>query len=153
MGLLSMVDDQLITKNQRAKLLARLHRHLFWCGERIPDEVEIEGKMIPLHEIIWKLINKPKLTGEDRVYIDHFIVALRKKARSCENYLEKTDLTLEQAKDVFDKTAGLLRAIMDLKDIEELSGPERMKKYQEEAEKCKLKDAKSWMNFIAELEG
>ncbi|WP_135606364.1 DUF5788 family protein [Methanococcoides sp. NM1] len=147
-----MVEDQLITKDQRAKLLARLHRHLFWCGERIPDEVEIEGKKIQLHEITWKLINKPKLTEEDREHIDHCIVALRKKAKSCENYLERTDMTLDQAKDVFDRTAGLLRAIMDLKDLEELSGPERMKKHQEEAEKCKLKDAKSWMNFISELE-
>ncbi|NYT19607.1 MAG: methyl-accepting chemotaxis protein [Methanosarcinales archaeon] len=147
-----MAEDQLITEDQRAKLLARLHRHLFWCGERIPDEVEIEGKMVPLHEITWKLITKPKLTEEDREHIDHCIVVLRKKAKSCENYLGKTDMTLEQAKDVFDKTAGLLRAIMDLKDLEELSGPERMKKYQEEVERCKIKDAKSWMNFLAELE-
>ncbi len=147
-----MGEDQLITENQREKLLARLHRHLFWCGERIPDEVEIEGKKIPLHEITWELINKPKLTEEDKVHIDHCIVALRKKAKSCENYLERTDMTLDQAKDIFDQTAGLLRAIMDLKDLEELSGPERMKKYHEEVKKCKLKDAKSWMNFIAELE-
>ncbi|AKB84699.1 DUF5788 family protein [Methanococcoides methylutens] len=147
-----MGDDQLITKQQREKLLARLHRHLFWCGERIPDEVELEGKKVPLHEITWQLINKEKLTDEDRDHIDHCIVSLNKKAKSCETYLEKTDMTLDEAKDVFDKTAGLLRAIMDLKDIEELSGPERMKKFREEAEKCKVKDAKGWMQFLEELE-
>jgi hypothetical protein len=147
-----MGDDQLITRQQREKLLARLHRQLFWCGERIPDEVEIEGKIVPLHEISWKLINKPTLTEEDRQHIDHCILVLNKKAKSFETYLEKTDMTLDEAKKVFDKTAGLLRAIMDLKDLEELSGPERMKKYHEEAEKCKVKDAKSWMQFLAELE-
>lgn len=147
-----MEGEQLITEEQRAKLLARLHRHLFWCGERIPDEVELEGEKVPLHEITWKLINKPKLTVEDREHIDRCIIALQKKAKSCENYLEGADMTLDEAKDVFDKTAGLLRAVMDLKDLEELSGPERVEKYQEEVERCKLRDAKSWMNFIAELE-
>ncbi|MGM0771759.1 MAG: DUF5788 family protein [Halobacteriota archaeon] len=147
-----MGDDQLISKQQLEKLLARLHRQLFWCGERIPDEVEIEGKMVPLHDITWELINKPKLSEDDRERIDHCILVLNKKAKSCENYLEKGDMTIDEARDVFDKTAGLLRAIMDLKDIEELSGPERMKKFREEAEKCKLKDAKSWMKFLGELE-
>ena len=32
------------------------------------------------------------------------------------------------------------------------AGPERMKKFREEAEKCKVKDAKGWMQFLEELE-
>ncbi|NOQ49017.1 MAG: methyl-accepting chemotaxis protein [Methanococcoides sp.] len=147
-----MVEEDILTEKQRKKFLAGLHRQLFWCGERIPDEVEIHGKMIPLHEITWELINKPDLNDEDKEQIEHCIVSLSKKARSFESVLETETMTVGEAKGIFDKTAGPLRAVMDLKEIEELPGPERMTKFKEDAMKCTVKDAKGWIKFLAELD-
>lgn len=147
-----MSDTDMLTEHQRAKFLAGLHRQLFWCGERIPDEIEIDGKMVPLHEITWKLINKPKLDDADIEKVEHCIFSLSEKARSFEGVLEHEKMTVKEAKDIFDKTAGLLRAVMDLKEIEETPGPERMNKFLEDTRKCNVKDAKGWMKFIAELD-
>ncbi len=41
-------------------LLNKLHRPLFWVGEHIPEEIDINGKNVKLHEIIWEIINKTK---------------------------------------------------------------------------------------------
>ncbi|MDR6222672.1 DUF5788 family protein [Methanococcoides alaskense] len=147
-----MVEEDILTEKQRKKFLAGLHLQLFWCGERIPDEVEINGKMIPLHEITWELINKPSLNDADKERIEQCILSLSEKARSFEHMLGTDKMTVGEAKDIFDKTAGLLRAVMDLKEIEELPGPARMTKFKEEAKKCTVKDAKGWVKFLAELD-
>lgn len=147
-----MTEEDILTEKQRKRFLAGLHRQLFWCGERIPDEVEVNGKMIPLHEITWELISKPSLNDADKERIEQCILSLSEKARFFEHVLETDKMTVGEAKDIFDKTAGLLRAVMDLKDLEGLPGPERMNKFKEEAKKCTVKDTKGWVKFLAELD-
>ena len=141
------MPEEIISAKERARLLNSLHRYLFWVGEKIPEEVEIEGRKIRLHELIWKFINKPDLTDEDKELVDTCIGKLSLKELECERKLEQENLTPRQAKEVFDKTAGLLRAIMDLRELE--TYPEKCKRdLKEESIRCKVDEAKEWINFL-----
>ncbi len=147
-----MTDDELLSAKQRSRLLGRLHRQLFWCGEKIPEEVDIRGNMVPLHELIWELVNKRHLDEKDKEHVDRCIDLLLEKAGEYESHLENDQMTVDQARDFFDKTAGLLRAVMDLKEIEEHPDRDRGMKFHEQSRICKLKDAKDWLQFISEIE-
>ncbi|MCG7852593.1 MAG: DUF5788 family protein [Methanosarcinaceae archaeon] len=146
-----MPEMELITKRERAKLLNSLYRYVFWVGEKIPEKVEIDGKTIMLHEFIWEMINKTELSDEDKGHIERYITLLSKKEHEYKTYLETAEMTPENAKKIFNKTAGLLRAIMDLKELEK--GPRRgeEKHFHQRLVERKVAEAKELIFFMDEL--
>ncbi|MGP8319297.1 MAG: DUF5788 family protein [Methanosarcinaceae archaeon] len=143
-----MPDDKFISKSEHAKLLKKLHKYLFWVGEQIPHKVEINDEMVYLHEFVWEMVNKSKLSDEDKIQIDHCIVLISKKETEYENDLERSDLTLQDAKKLFSKTAGLMRALMDLKELGEHPKKKRLRKFHRDVKKRKVDDAKKLVTFI-----
>ncbi len=71
-----MSGEKIITELERSKLLSSLHKHLVWCGEEIPESITIDGKKMPLHDIIWGLVKKPLLSEDDEKTIGKYIVRL-----------------------------------------------------------------------------
>ena len=138
-----------ITDNERNKLLNRLHRPLFWVGENIPRELEIEGKKIKLHEIIWEIVNKTHFSKADIKNIGHFLDLLREKEHEYERVLEHDNMSYEEAKDIFNETAGIMRAIMDLTQIEE--GIQR-KISHDNRHVCENVEEKEWKHLIKQME-
>ncbi len=65
-----------------------------------------------------------------------------------EKELEEKSLTLEEARKLYHETAGLLRAITDLKEIESGKFKENTKRFQEEFDNQRIKDTKLWLEFI-----
>ncbi len=112
-----MSDNREISEKERNKLMKRLHSHLFWVGEKIPCTVEIEGNEINLHEVVWEIVNKETYSEHEMKSIDMFIDMLSEKEKDCEACLEQKNITCDEAKKMFNETAGLMRAIMDLKEI------------------------------------
>ncbi|MEA1984184.1 MAG: DUF5788 family protein [Euryarchaeota archaeon] len=144
-----MSGEEVITELERSKLLSSLHKHLVWCGEDIPDKIEIEGEIMPLHKIIWDLVTKPHLSEDDEKTIDEYIVLLSEKEQQCETHLKDSVLSSEDAKTIFNRTAGLLRAIMDLKELEHYPDrDDRPHEFHRMHLKRKVEEAKQWANFI-----
>jgi hypothetical protein len=137
-----------ITEEERKQLLSALHGRLFWVGQHIPDYVECEGKRYPLHNYVWELIQKENLTPGEKSRIDKCIDIISAKEKEDENKLEDKPLTEEEAKSLYHETAGLLRAIMDLKDIESGALKESTKRFQEKFNEQRVKDAKLWIEFL-----
>lgn len=129
-------------------LLSRLHRPLFWVGEHVPGELEIEGKNIKLHEIIWEIINKTHFSAKDIGNIELFLSLLKEKEHEYEKSLEQNDISYEEAKNLFTQTAGIMRAIMDLTEIEEES---KRKKIPDTKHICKDVEDKEWKHFIKDI--
>ena len=149
MGRSVLKSGDRITDNERNKLLNRLHRPLFWVGENIPRELEIEGKKIKLHEIIWEIVNKTRFSKTDIKNIELFLYLLREKEREYESVLEYDDMSYEEAKDIFKETAGIMRAIMDLTQIEE--GILR-KRSHDNRHVCEDVEEKEWKHLIKQME-
>lgn len=140
--------EEYITEEERKELLSALHCRLFWVGQQIPDYIEFDGKNYPLHNYVWELIQKDKLTDEDKSRIDKCIEKISAKEKKDERDLEKKPLTHENAQALYHETAGLLRAIVDLKEIEDGTLKEDTKRFQEQFASQRIKDAKLWLEFI-----
>ncbi|MCD4704413.1 MAG: DUF5788 family protein [Methanosarcinaceae archaeon] len=144
-----MSGDEVITEPERSKLLANLHKHLVWCGEKIPEKIEINGEIIPLHEIIWDLVTKTHLSESDEKTIDEYIVLLSEKEQKCETTLKDSFLSPAEAKAIFNRTAGLLRAIMYLKELEHYPDrDDRPHEFHRMHLERKVEEAKQWAKFM-----
>ncbi len=135
------IDDYL-TEEERRKLLANLHRVLVWVGVKEPLECKIDRKdlicemekfhqtekdlppeinaakgNIELHHLIWRLINEKEITEREQQQIEEMIDLLERKERQEEDVLREEKLTNKRAKQIFDETAGVIRTLLDLKDL------------------------------------
>lgn len=141
-------SEEYITEGERKQLLSALHCRLFWVGQHIPDHLEYNGKTYPLHNYVWELIQKDKLTESEKVGIDRCIEIISGKEEEDEKKLEGDPLTEEEAKNLYHETAGLLRAITDLKEIESGAFQEDSRHFQEMYANQRIKDARMWLDFI-----
>lgn len=137
-----------LTDDERKQLLSALHCRLFWVGQHIPDYVEFEGQKYPLHNYVWELVQKENLTPGEKSRIDKCIDIISVKEKEDEKKLQEKTLTEEEAKSLYHETAGLLRAIMDLKEIESGDLKENTKRFQEKFNEQRVKDARLWLEFI-----
>lgn len=110
--------------------------------------MEFEGEKYPLHDYVWELVQKDTLTPGEKSRIDKCIDIISAKEKEDEKDLEEKPLTEEEAKSLYHETAGLLRAIMDLKEIESGALKESTKRFQEQFVNQRVRDAKLWLEFI-----
>ena len=141
-------SNKYLTNEERKQLLAALHSRLFWVGQYIPDIIEIGGKNCHLHNYVWELIQKETLTQTEKDSIDRYIEIISKKEEVDEKELENQSLTQKEAKALYHETAGLLRAITDLKEIENGTLKENEKTFQEQFANQRIQSAKLWLEFI-----
>ncbi|MCZ7392773.1 MAG: DUF5788 family protein [Candidatus Methanoperedens sp.] len=140
--------DDYISEEEREHLLAGLHRFLVWVGEKIPEEVEVNGKSIKLHELIWRCVHKKELTEEEKKRLLDLVQLLETKEKHDEEFLHKANLTHEEAKRLYDESASLIRAIMDLRECE--SGKIKLKESRDEIRQ-KIDDARRWIGFLKNI--
>ncbi len=144
-------EDGYISEKERKQLLEALHCRLFWVGQYIPHDIELEGKEYPLHEYVWELIHKEEIMEEDKKRIDKCIQLISEKEEEDEKELEESPLTREEAKALYHETAGLLRAIMDLREIEDGTMKESQASFQQKFAEQRVRDAKLWLEFLKKV--
>lgn len=142
------ISEEYLTDRERGQLLSALHSRLFWVGQYIPDYVEFEGETYPLHNYVWELVQKDGLSPAEKSRIDKFIEIISEKEKKDEEELEERSLTSEEARKLYHETAGLLRAITDLKEIESGDFKENTKRFQEKFANQRVKDARLWIEFL-----
>ena len=138
-----------LSVNEREKLLHGLHGYLAWVGAEIPDVFEIDGTEIPLHELVWRLINKKELTESETAGIESLIRALEEKEACDETALARETITREEAEDLYKEASGLLRAIIDLKGIENGAHPD--KDVRRKVLQKKISDARGLLKFVDDV--
>jgi len=141
--------DEYIPQAEREHMLFELHRYLAWVGESIPEMITIDGKDFQLHELVWKLIQKKRLTESEKTCVKWLIHKLENIEQIDEEKIEKAHLTRAQAELIQDEAAGLLRAIMDLKDLEEGNTSQADFKKLNIADK--VEDARRWVKYMKQM--
>jgi len=137
--------DDLISPQEREHLLNGLHRYLIWVGEKIPEEVQVNGENIKLHELIWRCVHKKDLSEDEKNNLLELVENLETKAKNDEEILSRESLTREEAKRLYNEIASFIRAIMDLKECE--AG--RIKLIEPSNEiRQKVDDARRWIGFL-----
>lgn len=135
---------RLLTPEERAKLLSRVHSLVYWVGMLIPEHEILEDSEIDLREIVYNLTNKEVLTSEEHLQVQKLIRALKLKEKALEAQLTKDPLTVEAAKNLVEEVSGLLRAIEQLRSVETVEKAE----FRKQELMNKIDDAKRWKRFI-----
>ncbi len=128
---------------------AKLTRLLEWVGVWIPDEVVLDGKKLPLHQVIWNIVSKDKLADDELELLLSLEKKLGEKYALDIEKIDHEDTGEDQAADDFCEAVGLLRALVDLKDVEK----REEKKEQRGDVILKMREnskeqARQWLNFL-----
>ncbi len=135
---------QLLSPEDRAKMLARIHSLVYWVGMLIPEQELLGGSEIDLREIVYDLTNKEKLTPEDVARVHQLIDLLSKRAKSLESSLTKDQMTVDAAKELLEEICGLLRAIDELRSVETVEKAE----FRKQEVMSRVEDARRWKKFV-----
>ncbi len=164
-----------LTEEERKSLLSDLHMACVWVGVKIPEnikvdrevinremeehgltekdqppEVHIEKGTVDLNALIWMLIHKKELTEKERAEIEELIHVIGSKEKYDESMLKEMKLTHGEAKQIHEETTGIIRAILDLKDL--LKNRDKSEA-QEEMIRKKVEDTRKWRSFMEEMKG
>lgn len=132
-----------LTDEERYRILARLHATLSWVGVRIPDELNLDGERVELRDLVDRFVFDDEIDDEERVEVLALIDRLEDKAEIMEEALEEEDLTLEEAETILKRAIGVIRAIDELKHLEdEEEWEDRHRELME-----RVDDANRWRDF------
>ncbi|MCD1293769.1 hypothetical protein CUJ83_02005 [Methanocella sp. CWC-04] len=142
----------MLTEEERRHLEFKLTRLLEWVGAWIPGDVTVDNKKIPLHEIVWDLMNKDDLTDEDKELLTDLEYKLEKKFHQDVERIRESDKTEDEAIRDYCEALGLLRAIITLKDIaaspESIIGHGDLSRRINERRK---NEANAWLNYLKQI--
>lgn len=138
---------RLLTPEERAKMIARIHSLVYWVGMMIPEHEVLGESEIDLRQVVYNLTTKEDLTEEDRRQVDELIRLLRQKSRSLETRLSKDPLTVDTAKNMLEEICGLLRAIDELRTAETVEKAE----FKKRDIMTRIDDARRWQKFIESI--
>lgn len=144
-----LVHDDCITDEERRHLISGIHRLLVWVGEPLPETVDIDGKILEIHETIWQCIHDKDVTDEEKSNLEDIAHLLEKKEKICEETLQSASLTHKEADKLFHEIASIMRAITDLRECE--TGKVNLKEPNEDIVK-RIDDAKRWLAFLKTVE-
>jgi hypothetical protein len=143
-----------LTEDERKRLMMKLSRLLEWVGIWVPDDIMLDGEKVPLHKTLWKLIKKDHLSREEEALLLNLEDRLDKRYKEDLEKIRTSDRTEDQAFQDYSEAAGLLRAIITLKDIEKREekamGPDELQNAMNEAKKAR---ARHWLEYLKQLGG
>jgi len=146
--LLPLVDmDGILTEDERRRIIKRLHSLLSWVGSIIPEKEIIQGKEVDLRKIIAELISKPELTREDIEKARILARGIAERERYLEEIIIHGDITEVEALKLLEDARGLLRAMEEMKNIQESGKAIEVK----ETILSKVDDEKKWKEFLDKL--
>lgn len=146
--LLPLVDmDGVLTEDERRRIIKRLHSMLSWVGSSVPEREIIQGKPIDLRKIVMELISKPRLTKEDLEKARVLAKGIAERERYLEEVIIHGDITEDEALQLLEEARGLLRAMEELRNIQERKKAIETK----ETLMKEVDDEKRWQHFIGKI--
>ena len=135
---------KLLTPEERARMLARIHSLVYWVGMLIPEQEILGDSEIDLREVVYDLTNKEKFTPEDVARVNQPVNLLKAKEKTLETSLTRDQMTVDTAKGLLDEICGLLRAIDELRSVET---PQKAE-FRKQEVMSRIEDAKRWKKFV-----
>jgi SMC interacting uncharacterized protein involved in chromosome segregation len=137
----------LLTAEERAKMISRIHSLVYWVGMLIPERELLGESEIDLREVVYNITNKEKLSPDEIAQVNELIRLLKDKERELEKKLEKDPITRDAAKEMLEEVCGLLRAIDELRSVETIEKAE----FRKQEMLSRIEDAKRWQKFVESI--
>ncbi|MFP4546087.1 MAG: DUF5788 family protein [Methanomassiliicoccales archaeon] len=141
-----MAQDGVVTPEDRKRYLAKIHSSLFWVGRFIPEEEEVEGKTVPLRDLIFRWIGERDRSDEEIRGALSLASKLECKAREMEDRIKEEDISREEAERLLDHILGLMRAVNELRKRGGEGSEIRL-----QALTHQVDDQRRWLEFVKGL--
>jgi hypothetical protein len=141
--------DGVLTNDERKHLLLSLKGVFAYMGIMLPQSLTLDdGTVLKLKDLVWGLIAKKDLTDEEVVAARELANILNKRIEDNRALIDRYDVTEEQAEKLYFLTAGLLRAVMELRG---LGMRDREEEYAKIARERHVDDAKKILAFFRDV--
>lgn len=138
-----------LTKEEREKLLFKLNRLFTFVGTEVPEEIELDGQVVRLHEVMWRLITqKRELTDEEFFAVQRLYIAIERKIRAIEAAIKSQDIDEHEALALFTEAQGLIRAAVELRDFEK---GKLLDNYVKNASEKRNEAQKRWLSYLKKI--
>lgn len=138
------LDTRPLTEEDRTKIIARIHSALFWLGKFVPEEDLLDGRKVPLRDIIYRFVSKEQPTEEEVLEALSLADSMQRKARDLETSLKNGEnLTKGQAHMLLDEICGLMRGVDEVRTAKGADARIKAK-----ALMAKVQDEKRWQDFV-----
>jgi len=138
-----------LTRQEREKILQKLNRLFIFIGCEIPTEIEVDGETIPLHELIWKIVtSKEPLSSEELASIDKLYRDIEKRIHEEELKIKSADITQIEARKLYVETCGLIRAALELRDVEKSV---LLHDYSAQVIPEMIESQKNWLEYLKKI--
>jgi hypothetical protein len=138
-----------LTKEEREELLFKLNRLFTFVGTEIPEEIELDGQVVALHEVMWRLINHDKeLTPEEFAAVQRLYVVIERKIHEIESTIRSQDIDEHEALALYAEAQGLIRAAVELRDFEK---GKLLNNYVKTASTNRNEAQKRWLSYLRKI--
>jgi hypothetical protein len=135
-----------LSSEDRAKIVSRIHSLLFWVGEVIPQEVKLDGRTVPLRDTVYNYLTEEDPSPEARRDAEVLAELLDKHVEELEKDIQRGDLSRAEACEMMNEARTYLRAVDELRTAKgeeaEFKRHDLMKR---------VEDAKRWQHFVKEV--
>lgn len=128
-------------------IIRRINSLFYWVGEPIPEIELVGGKKVHLRDLVVSYLERKDLTKQDVSSIKSLIQDLEKREKVYEHLIRHAKLTHGEAKKVVDTLFGIMRAVDELRSIEDNA----QKELQKETLMKRVEDEKRWLEFTKRL--
>jgi hypothetical protein len=133
---------------ERKQLLERVEREGSTLGADIPEEIEVQGETVELHQFVFEIKRRDKVPPGEREKVEEAKKNLRRERLQRKQRLEdeESDLTFEAGEELVTSIIGIDRALEALQSL----GPSSI---EQEAQAKEAADKKRWMKFLKQALG
>lgn len=137
-------SDNRFTDEERKYLTGHLKSMFAFVGCVVPDTITVDGSLVPLREIVWRLLTRKTLSENDLTLARELVSVLEGQVRERRKMIEEYSLSEEEAEKIFFNACGMLKALVTLRELEK----NRTKGLDETMTEEKVRDAKQLMELI-----
>jgi len=135
---------------ERKQLLERVEREGSTLGADIPEEIEVQGETVELHQFVFEIKRRDTVPPGEREKVEEAKKNLRRerlqRKQRLEDEAEAADLTFAEGEELVESIIGIDRALEALQSL----GPTSI---EQEAQAKEAADKKRWMKFLKQALG
>lgn len=135
-----------LTSEDRARIVSRIHSLLYWVGEMIPQEIELEHRRVPLRDVVFRYIMSDSPSEEERRDAEALAQLLDQLVKDMEEEIKHGNVTRAEACELMNEARSYLRAADELRSA---TGEEADVK--RHALMKQVDDARRWKRFVEKV--
>ena len=131
---------------ERKQLLERVKREGSTLGADIPDEIDVQGEEVELHQFVFEIKRRDSVPPGERERVEEAKKNLRRERLQRKQRIEDEDISFEEGEELVESIIGIDRALEALQSL----GPSNL---EQEAKAQEAADTRRWMKFLKQALG